>query len=346
MNHILSYSGLTTKVRAMHSRLLTRAQLLELTGCSSIAEAAAYLKRQPEYSHTFENLDEGSLHRNAVEMYLKQSIFQDFSRIFRFCNLKQRKFLKLYVIRYETAFLKLCLRTVYDENPIIITDQNGGWFYKRYFSFDIQRISSASTLGSLIECLRGSAYYDILSGIYRSADESTTLFDYEMALDLFFFRNIWQSVNKLFSGDEKQAFLESYGTKIDMLNIQWIYRSRRYYSMSPKDIEAILIPARYRLKKETIRAMTEAESPEALADLICSTRYGREFTVESPVGLEHLYRSILNAVHKTEVRKYPYSMISVDSYLYAKEQETDLITTVIEGIRYGLSRDEIAQYIY
>lgn len=345
MNHILSYSGLTTKVRAMQSRLLTRAQLYELAGCSSIAEAAAYLKRLPEYSRTLESLEESSLHRDSVEMCLRQSIFQDFSRIFRFCNLKQRKFLKLYMIRYETAFLKLCLRTVYDENTISVTDKNGGWFYKRYFSFDIQRISSASTLGGLIECLRDTDYYDILSGIYHGADESTTLFDYEMALDLYFFRNIWQSVNNLFTGDEKKAFLESYGTKIDMLNIQWIYRSRRYYSMSPGDIQAILIPARYRLKKETIRAMTESESPEALADLIRSTRYGGEFTVESPVGLEHLYRSILDAVHKTEARKYPYSMICVDSYLYAKEQETDLITTVIEGIRYGLSRDEIARYI-
>ena len=345
MNHILSYSGLATKIRAMQSRLLTRAQLFELAGCSSIADAAAYLKQQPGYNQTLQNLDESSLNRSAIEQYLKQSILRDFSRIYRFCNLKQRQFLDLYVLRYEVSFLKLCLRTVYDENIISIADEDTAWFYKRYFSVDIAKLNAASTLGRLIDALKGTNYYSILSGIYDNAGQETTLFDYEMALDLYYFGSTWKTINKQFSGKEKSALLEAYGSKMDMLNIQWTYRLKKYYKMSATEIFDSLIPVYYRLKKETIAAMVEAESLNYLAEQIRSTRYGEQFSEDSPSELEQRYHAVLHAIHRASVRKYPYSIVCVDSYLYEKEQETDLITTIIEGIRYGLSHDEITRYI-
>ena len=345
MNQISSYSGLATKIRAMQSRLLTRSQLFELAGCSSIADAAAYLKQQPGYNQTLESLDETSLHRSAIEQYLKKSIWRDFSRIYRFCNLKQRQFLELYVIRYEIAFLKLCLRTVYDENVISIADEDAAWFYQRYFSFDIAKLNGTSMLGRLIDALRGSEYYSILSGIYDNAGQRTTLFDYEMALDLYYFGSTWKSIHKQFSGKEKNALLEAYGSKMDMLNIQWIYRLKKYYKMSAADIFDSLIPVYYRLKRETIVSMTEAENLDSLAELIRSTRYGEQFSEDSPSELERRYHAALHAIHRASVRKYPYSILCVDSHLYEKEQETDLITTIVEGIRYGLSHEEIARYI-
>lgn len=346
MNRVLSYSGLATKIKAMQSRLLTREQFGELAGCSSVAEAVSYLKQHPGYRQDLEGLNDSSIHRGAVEQYLTQSIYRDFSKIYRFSNLKQRRFMDLYVIRYECAFIKRCLRTVYDENTVSVTDENGKWFFERYSSFDISLLNSASTIGELIECLKGSEYYEVLSRVHSGAREGITLFDYEMTLDLFYFQNTWKTMNKLFSGQEKQILLETYGAKIDMLNIQWIYRSRKYYSMTAADIYSIVIPVHYKLKKETITAMVEAETPEAMTEVIRSTYYGRQFKEEEPAALERIYHSLLDAVHKTSLRKYPYSIACVNSYLYAKEHEVNRLTTTIEGIRYGLNHSEIIEYIF
>ena len=346
MNRVLSYSGLVTKIKAMQSRLLTKEQFSELADCSSVAEAVSYLKKLPGYQQDLDVLNEASMHRGAVEQYLTQSIYRDFSKIYRFSSLKQRKFMDLYVIRYEAAFLKQCLRTVYDKNTITVTETSGKWFFERYSSFDVSLLNSASTIGELIECMKGSEYYTVLSKVHDSTREGITLFDYEMTLDLFYFQNTWKTMNKLFSGEEKQILLETYGAKIDMLNIQWIYRSRKYYSMTPADIYSIIIPIHYKLKKETITAMAEAETMEAMKEIICSTYYGRQFREEDHAALEKIYRSLLDAVHKTSLRKYPYSIACVNSYLYAKEHEVNRLTTAIEGIRYGLNHDEIIQYIF
>ena len=40
------------------------------------------------------------------------------------------------------------------------------------------------------------------------------------------------------------------GSKIDLLNIQWIYRAKKDYNMKPADIYLMLIPIHYKLSTE------------------------------------------------------------------------------------------------
>ena len=106
MGGVLSYSGLSTKIRAMQSRLTTMEQFEEILQLSNVTQVAAYLKRMPEYSSKWDALDENTLHRGQIEKLLKKSIFQNFSRIYHFANPEQRKFLDLYSRRYEIRVLK------------------------------------------------------------------------------------------------------------------------------------------------------------------------------------------------------------------------------------------------
>ena len=86
MGGVLSYSGLSTKIRAMQSRLTTMDQFEEILQLSDVTQVAAYLKRMPEYSSRWDALDENTLHRGQIEKLLKKSIFQNFSRIYHFAN--------------------------------------------------------------------------------------------------------------------------------------------------------------------------------------------------------------------------------------------------------------------
>ena len=73
MGKLLSYSGISTKIRAMQSKLITEDQIQEMLQFTSTSHAAAWLKRTPEYSKTWASLDENSLHRGQIEKLL---IFQ------------------------------------------------------------------------------------------------------------------------------------------------------------------------------------------------------------------------------------------------------------------------------
>ena len=81
---------------------------------------------------------------------------------------------------------------------------------------------------------------------------------------------------------------KAYGEKFDMLNLQFIFRSKRYFNMAPADIYALLIPMNYKLKKEEISSLVEAASYEETQSIFRKTYYGRKY---SHISAE--YRRIL-----------------------------------------------------
>ena len=94
MGGLLSYSGITTKVRAMESHLITDRQFGEMSTLESVSDAVEYLRRLPAYGMIFSNLEGVDLHRGAIEQRLILSQYQDFAKLYRFANLSQRKFLE------------------------------------------------------------------------------------------------------------------------------------------------------------------------------------------------------------------------------------------------------------
>ena len=71
MGSVLSYSGISTKIRAMSSHLVTDEQLQEIVRFSDVPQVAAYLKKTPEYAKAWSDLDENNLHRGEIETILQ-----------------------------------------------------------------------------------------------------------------------------------------------------------------------------------------------------------------------------------------------------------------------------------
>ena len=67
MGRLLSYSGISTKIRAMQSKLISESEIQEMLQFTSVSHAAAWLKRTPEYAKAWADLDENTLHRGQIE---------------------------------------------------------------------------------------------------------------------------------------------------------------------------------------------------------------------------------------------------------------------------------------
>ena len=67
---LLTYSGITTKVRAMQSHLLSEEQFHEMAGLEDVRSAADYLKQLPTYAEIFAGVDDSNLHRGHIEQLL------------------------------------------------------------------------------------------------------------------------------------------------------------------------------------------------------------------------------------------------------------------------------------
>ena len=344
MGTLLSYSGLSTKIRAMQSKLMSEKQYQEIAQLDSVIQIVAYLKKQPGFSDLWADLDENSLHRGDVEKLLPHTIHQNFAKLYRFANPEQRRFMALYFKRYELSVLKDCLRKVFDEGKAQLDLSLFQDFFDRHSKMDLEKLTSSSTVEELVNNLQGSEYYHPLKKL--GTDYQPRIFDYGMALDQYYFANIWSVKEKLFKRRDLEEITKAYGNKFDMLNLQWIFRSKKYYHMGPADIYALLIPVHYRLSKNDIASLVEAPDEAEFRKILDTTYYKKRFPELSPENLEELYTLNLKTILETEARKYPHSVIMIYSYLYHKEHEVDRLTTAVECVRYGLSTAEILDYIH
>lgn len=344
MGNVMTYSGIVTKVRAMSAKLLTNKDYDNISNLGSVPEAIEYLKGKPAYAEYMNRLDVSLYHRGNVEKVLYQSLFDDYSRIYRFAGLKQKKILKLYWKRYEVDLINYCLRIVFNHYDKPFDLEYKKEFFDKYSQISIDKLITSKNIDELVDNLKDTEYYEPLYKLRKS--ESATLFDYDLALDLYYFSMLWKKKKRVLKGKEQEQFTREYGTKIDLLNIQWIYRAKKYYHMLPPDIYFLTIPIHYRLHLEEFKLLVEAPTLEQFEQQLKLTYYEKKFHgLDDHKTLEQMYKDCLDRLYTMDRRKDPYSIATISSYLFQKEEEIYKLTTALECIRYGLSKGETLGYL-
>lgn len=343
IGNVMAYSGIVTKIHAMRAKLLKPEDYRSLASMQTVTDIIHYLKETASYGPLIDQMDESLYHRGNIEKILVQSLFEDYTRLYRFSDMKQKELLKIFMKRYEADLIRYCLRIVFNNYKIPFDLNYKKPFFDKYSDIRIDRLVTSSNIGSLVDNLKGTEYYDSLAQIRDSG--AATLFDYELALDLYYFSTMWKNRKKVSNKDDVEILTKNLGVKIDLLNLQWIYRAKKYYHMTAPDIYTLLIPIHYCLLDEQLKAIVEAPSMEEFFRVLNTTSYGRKYQFDEQHNVECMENQCLKQVFMTAVRNQPYSMASLCGYLFLKEQEIDKITTVLECIRYGLSERETLQYI-
>lgn len=190
MGNLLKFSGIVTKIRAMQANLLTQKNFEEIANLKNVTEAVAYLKQTPSYGKLFKDVDENTIHRGEVEKLLIQTLYDDYSRLYRFAGLEIRSFLKMYLKRYEVDLINYCSRIIFNhyQEPFDLNYKKA--FFNKYSQISIEKLLTARTMEELVEALDKTEYYKPLKRLQQHADP--TLFDYDLALDLHYFTTIWK----------------------------------------------------------------------------------------------------------------------------------------------------------
>lgn len=338
MKGLMAYSGLATKIRAMQGHLLTQDDFLTIVRLPDIPAVAAWLRQRPSYEPVLRDFSTTAIHRGELEPHLRESVYRDFAKIYHFADKHQRQFLELYMMRYETVFLKECLKYVLGLRNTRPDPARLERHISRFSRLSFRELSEASTLQEITDHLKRTPYYAPLSAVVSA--ESPSLFDCEMALDLCHFGTVWKERKNVVSRAELPKLTEFCGTKFDMLNLLWIRRCKAYYRTTPSEIYALLIPVEYRLRQADLAALAEAQSAEEVDRLIAGTWYGRHFPGLSGETLEADYSRILKEILTHEAIRSPYSISAVYSYLYQKEHEVDRLIIALECVRYQVPAEE------
>ena len=73
-------------------------------------------------------------------------------------------------------------------------------FFLHHSKLDIDRVAGAGNMDEFMTALKGNEFYAPLQSVYENGNG--LLFDYGMALDLYYFNQIWSVRKKLFKGND------------------------------------------------------------------------------------------------------------------------------------------------
>lgn len=337
---LLEYSGLVTKTRAMSGRLLEKEDYVKLSEYETVDSFIAFLREAEGYAPIFESHEEIA-HRGQVEAVIHDSLYADYQKLYRFAHGEQRKGLDIIFFRYEVNVLKNCL-----EYAMTGSEYDPGYLkyiFAGHACYDAVMAAQAKSLSELLMAVAGTDYEKLLRRM--SENGQMTYADYAFGLDIYYYKNAWKRIQNIRDVKVRRVMEILIGTEIDWQNIMWIYRSKRYYKMKPSDIYVNVIPVTYRLKKTQLKRMIEAETVEEFKEELKKTSYFTEKEAIVKLGDEITSRKIMEKTYGIVYRKYPMSIAPVLRYLYEKEHEIDLLTSVLEGIRYQIPPREIKELV-
>ncbi|MCL2528030.1 MAG: V-type ATPase subunit [Defluviitaleaceae bacterium] len=145
-----------------------------------------------------------------------------------------------------------------------------------------------------------------------------------------YYTSLWKLLNRL-DKPNKGAIKSILGAEIDLTNILWMYRLKRYRRVKGDTTYGYLVPVRYRLSQAATHKMAHSETPKALLDEVAQSPYGGELKTILQ-SLERGYskgqltpeQQLVMAVERRYIAaacRYPDSLVPCLAYLYRKKLE-------------------------
>lgn len=328
-----TYIPLITKIKAMNAKLLNFTDYKNLAYTTSVVDFATYLKNHSSYLQALAPYDEQLLHREELEHILTKTLYNDYDQLYRFCNIEQRTFLKLYFLVYEGDLLKAILYHLHHKKKAtFLLDLKPFW--QKYSSLDIDALYEVRTLEEFESVLQASIYQPA----FENLSEKNSIFAYEKALDLFIFKYLWQKKHHLAS---PLTFKQVLGKQLDLLNIIFIYRAKAFYRMEGKEIMDILFPVQYKLNNDDMKDLAMASSVDDFYKILSQGSYGYLLEEYKGMSLEEIFPRFISSVLRKLQNTQPLSFVSIYEYLWKKSFEIHQLTTLLESLRYGKSPELI-----
>jgi len=344
LHAVLEYSALHAKVCALRARLLKKSDYEAMYMMNDVPSVVRYLKTHTNYQAILSSKDENSIHRSDLEQMMQDYLSIIYEKLYRFTEGDNRRFFEYVFLRYEIELLKRILRSL-ETHDNVIDESTLSSFFMKHSTVNYTKLIKTETIHDFIVALSGSVYYNLLSPFLFNTEHLNT-FSVEMTLDMYYFRTIQKNMNKLLKLDSKKAIEYSMGSEIDMLNIIWIYRCKKYYEAPTEIIFTYIIPYKHKLYNETLKELVKAKDMGEFHQIVREkTPYGELLDNLNEKFIEENFDKLTYKISETLSRRYPYSLAAMTSYIHLLEIESANIITLIEGVRYNVNKEELRMHL-
>jgi V/A-type H+-transporting ATPase subunit C len=236
----------------MYSSLLSPQDFARLSDAADLPSLVTQLK-QTAYGPYLENLKEKDLTPQKLDLAIKGRLADAYRSVIQMAPEHARPILKQLYRYFEIQNLKAILRAV-------ITDPTWERVEDVFFPMGeltvlpAQAMLESGSIAAAIELLQNTPYYETLSFAMKRYSAEQNLFPLEVALDLYYWRQLWQEAKKLPGQDRVQAS-KIIGSLMDVNNLMWVIRYKVYHGLSEEEIINYTLPFGYRVRDDDVRAI-------------------------------------------------------------------------------------------
>jgi V/A-type H+/Na+-transporting ATPase subunit C len=340
MRQLAKYSFANAKIRAMLSYLLTAEDFNGLLEARDQEDALDLLKKT-RYSDVLQQVQPED--NNIV--HLEREFLKNDLAVYRkventLAGQGEREFVSLLRQRYELEEIKVFLRIWHQKLAVSWEDYlvEG----KICYDIDFKKLLSASSIEEFILLLDHTPYKAALLAGREKYKEKNSSFYLEAALDIDYYRRLLACIDKFTNADQKVA-RKILGIEVDIENINWLIRLRKYYALGIGEMLEWFIPGGQWINKEAVRKYYVTDGLTKVVESVSFGPYAKikDLAQENVVLVENfLYEILLHQV-RTALSGFPFTIGTVMGYLILKRQETRNIISLLNAKQYGWRKEEI-----
>ena len=331
MVNSLKYPNLIAKLKGMNAKNLNSKDFEELLKQNNIVSINSILKAK---SYHLKNLDDNSS-REEIENELDNILIDDIEKIEKYLSNKDKEILFNCVVDYEIkVFMDILKKIKYGKIEQNKIDNINKWTSKIFNK--LQGIARVNNINEIKIYSKKTAFENIINSFLDTNNiEESNLFLLEMQLDKFYFENLFNNLNT-------ESSKKLIGTKIDLENIIWIYRMKKYYNMPEEEIKKYIIEVDYNLK--CLNELIAIDDYKQIIEFLKKTKYKEIFETENE-NLEILIRKYMYNQYKKTFRQAKYDISTIISYLGMDKNQIENIINIVGGVEYKIDKQKIQEKI-
>jgi len=339
---VFSAHAINAKCRAMYARLLNEQDYDALLGKSSVSQIAEYLKKESSYANLLQDFKETDVHRGQLEHIFKKSLYDDYQKLIDFSTGDYKLGLQALLLSFEIDDLKVVLGSLCTNKKTALKAEDLP-FIQYYSEIDLDAILKADSMEALVTVLKNTRYYKILLPFV--SEPTLNFLKLDSVLDNLDYKTKLETYKTKLSGASKTIAMTICKYKIDIENIIFIYRIKKLYQFPVGDIISSLIPYYYRISHRELIELSESKTHAKFLELLSKTHYKFLFPPDQESSWENNYAEFLYKMHRHNLRTHGGDIGVLLSYLFLKEFDIKNIITVIEGVRYALPKQKVADFL-
>ena len=325
------YAFLNTQVSLLSERLLDQEQRQLLLSVPK--KELGDILIQAELPDLADSLPDNAA---QLEQQLIDQLVKEANTLIRNLSGSGREFIRNWFRRFELINIKFILRDKFSRSShesikdllIDLGSMN---------SVSISALLQTEDADEFLRQLEQTPYRHMAGQARQAYNEKQALFDVEAVLDSALFNHLNQLTYAI-EKEQQPRLRRLLGSVLDQINLSWLMRYRLTYKLDPAHVYFLLSSGGWRLHNKVLLQLAQQDSMELILQMVPSPLDRRLDGLNSIREVESVMIAETNELARQILFGSQVVLTRVFAYLYLREQQLQLIHTVIKGHMFKLDR--------